>query len=213
MTDFEKLKEICRVACHERGACTAGYEALMHADSIGAILAVWRANWEDIYSSKFADVMVERISEVYRTAKAEMNAAGFWVNEDREQGMVIITNAPRPVTLGGTAKGYIFAKSEVRATDNAQVYCRTDGSEIVLTGHATANISGESTVHVRQWASARCVSCICYTSDAAEVIATGCDVVSDGHRHITAYGATKVMGLSHRGIELNQDSTFLQLTE
>ena len=210
MTDFEKLKEICRVACHERGACTAGYEALMHADSIGAILAVWRANWEDIYSSKFADVMVERIGEVYRTAKAEMNAAGFWVNEDREQGMVIITNAPRPVTLGGTAKGYIFAKSEVRATDNAQVYCRTDGSLITLNGHARANVSGACVLHVHQFASARCTACTCYAYDAAQVTMHQGTVISNGHRYIVAYNATKVYAPTYRGIETDDSSTILQ---
>ena len=211
MTDFEKLKEICRVACHERGACTAGYEALMHADSIGAILAVWKANWEDIFSSKFADVMVERISEVYRTAKAEMNAAGFWVNEDREQGMVIITNAPQLINLGGTAKGYVFAPSMVSATDNAQVFCRTDGSDIALHGHATGNISGRCTLNAYDFSTARCTACTCHTHGAAQITMHSGIVVSHGHRYIVAYQATKVYANTRRGIETDDSSTLLPL--
>lgn len=213
MTDFEQLKEICREACHERGACVAGFDALMHADSIGAILAVWRQNWEDIFGSKFADVMAANVVKVYATARKEFNSADFYVNEDSERGMVIITAAPQMIRLGGTAKGYVFAQSKVLATDNAQVYCRTDGSSITLYGHASANITGHSTVHAYEFSSVRCKGATCHSYQAAQVTATDGAVISYSHRRITAYGSAKVYANGHRGIELTPPAQLLPLTD
>ena len=109
METFDELKEICRRACHERNACKPGFEALMQADSIPAILAVWRQNWDDIFSSKFADVMAEHIAGVYATAGDEFRSARFYVNEPSERGIVIISGATEPIAVGGTAKAYIFS--------------------------------------------------------------------------------------------------------
>lgn len=213
MTDFEQLKEICRVACHERNACKPGFEALMQTESIGAILAVWRKNWDDIFASKFADVMVKNIVKVYTTAKAEFNAAEVFVNEPSERGLVIVCDAPQPIEVGGTAKAYIFAPSEVRATDNAQVYCRTAGSKITLRGHAYARIEDKGTsVDVYDFARAD-GAMRCDTHNAAEVVITAGTLRDYGHRRIAAYGGARIYSDATRGIELDDQSRQYPLNE
>jgi hypothetical protein len=193
MNEFERLKEICRVACHERGACRPGFEALMQADSIPAILAVWRHNWDDIFSSKFADVIVEHIAGVYATAGDEFRSARFFVNEPSERGIVIISGATEPIAVGGTAKAYIFSPAEVTATENAQVYCRTAGSRIILRGHSYAHVDSKDTcLEVREFASAS-GTMTCHTYNAAEVMIAGGTLIDHGHRRITASATATVI--------------------
>ena len=52
MDGFNDLKEICRMACHERQACTPDFEAMPLAENTVQMMQVWRQNWNDIYSSK-----------------------------------------------------------------------------------------------------------------------------------------------------------------
>lgn len=213
MTDFEKLKEICRVACHERNACKPGFEALMQAENIPQIMRVWRDNWDDIFKSKFSDVMVGNITKIYATAKDEFNASDVWVNEPSERGLVIISNATEPITVGGTARAYLFTAAEVTATDNAQVYCRTAGSKITLRGHAYCHCdSRETEVTVRNFAHAD-GQMRCTTYNAAEVVIQGGTLVDHGHRRIAAYGGTRVYSDATKGIELGGQSRRYPISE
>lgn len=137
MTAFEELKEICRVACHERNACEPGFKALMQTETVGQILAVWRENWQDIYQSKFSDVMAANIVKVYRRSRREFRRADVFVNESSERGLVIVCRPDGEIRVGGTAQCYVFGGSaSVVATDHAQVYCRTSGVKVTLRGHA-----------------------------------------------------------------------------
>ena len=81
MTPFHQLKEICTTACHTRHACAEGYRAMLATENISQLMAVWRANWEDIVESKYADIINDRLPSLYPTLRAEMNAAGIYVNE------------------------------------------------------------------------------------------------------------------------------------
>lgn len=206
MNDFENLKEICRQACHERNACKSGYEALLATENIGQLLQVWRMNWQDIFSSKFADVMVKNIAKVYATSKAEFNAADVYVNEPSERGLVIISGAEEPIMVGGTARAYIFSPATVTAIDNAQVYCRTAGSTIILRGHSHGGIDNvETHVEVREFASAN-GSMDCETWQAAEVSITYGKLKDNGHRRIIASGGAIVYSNAIKGIELSGEA-------
>lgn len=140
MTDFDRLKEVCRLACHERGACRTGFEALLRAETTAELMQVWRQNWQDIYQSRFSDVMADRIAEFSRCEelRREMRRADVFVNESSERGLVIVSGAESEVRVGGTAKCYVFGDAPVRivAADHAQVYCRNRQAEITLRGKA-----------------------------------------------------------------------------
>lgn len=201
MTDFEQLKEICRVACHERNACKEGFSALMQTESIVQIMQVWKANWDDVFRSRYSDIMVKRLVELSPSALDEMRKGGVFVNEDSEHGYVIISNPEKPVSVGGTARAYIFTPAEVTATDNAQVYCRTAGSKITLRGHAYCHCESRDTmVMVYNFAKAE-GQMECHTYNAAEVMIQGGTLCDHGHRRIAAYGDTKVYSDATKGIE------------
>lgn len=145
MTDFERLKEICRVACHERNACRPGFEALMRAETVGDILQVWRQNWQDIYQSKFADVMAGHIVEMGTRLRREFRRNDVFVNESSDRGLVIVCRPKQAVRVGGRAQCYVFGDSgTIEAADHAQVYCRNSGVRIVLRGYAYGRLEAGS---------------------------------------------------------------------
>ena len=200
MNNFEKLKEICRLACHERNACKEGFEALMQTETIPQIMQVWKNNWDDIFRSRYADIMVKKLTEVDKSMIAEFRKGGVYVNEDSTDGYVIISNPGKPISVGGTAKAYIFTPAKCTATGNAQVYCRTAGSNITLRGHAYCRCeSTETEVHVYNFAQAN-GAMKCYTHNAAEVNITAGTVHDYGHRRIHASAAAVVESNTTKGI-------------
>jgi len=80
MDGFNDLKEICRMACHERQACKPGFEAMLLAENTAQMMQVWRQNWNDIYSSKFADLMPQVVAGLSRQLIQEMRQADVFVN-------------------------------------------------------------------------------------------------------------------------------------
>lgn len=211
MDGFERLKEICRVACHERNACKPGFEALMKTESINGILNVWKANWQDIFDSKFADIMVANIVSVYQEMRSDFVLGGVFVNESTESGLLIVSDAKEKIFAGGSAKVYVFTPSEVEATDNAQVYCRAEGSRIVLRGHSYGYIdAGE--VEVRDFAHLQ-GSFTAHTYNASETVVKSGTVIDHGHRRIVAYGGSRVYSDATRNITLSEQSRQYPLNE
>lgn len=213
MDNFEQLKEICRQACHERNACKPGFEALMRAETIPQIMQVWKDNWEDIYRSRFCGIMIRNIVGVYADSREEFNAAGIYVNEPSEHGLVIVCNATEPVKVGGTARAYIFTPARVTATDNAQVYCRTAGSVISLHGHSSCRSEDRQTAVDAHDFSRADGEMQCRTYNASEVIITKGTLRDYGHRRIAAYGGVRVYSDTPRGIELRGQSRRYTLAE
>ena len=206
MTNFEKLKELCRQACHERNACKEGFADLMQAETIPQIMQVWKNNWDDVFRSRYADIMVRQLAVLDQSMLDEFRKGGVFVNEDSAEGYVIISNPEKPVSVGGTARAYIFTPAEVVAAGNAQVYCRTADSRITLRGHAYCRCDNVDTVvEVYNFAKADGMM-QCHTHNAAEVVITDGMLIDHGHRRIVASGNTVVYSDATKGITLSDQS-------
>lgn len=211
--NFEKLKEICRKACHERNACEQGFKALMNTETIPQIMQVWKDNWDDVFRSRYSDIMVHRLTELNPSAVEEMRKGGVYVNEDRDDGYVIVSNPDRTISVGGTARAYLFTAAEVTATDNAQVYCRTSGVKVTLRGHSYCHSEArDAEVTVYNFAHAE-GQMQCTTYNAAEVVIQGGTLVDHGHRRIAAYGGTRVYSDATKGIEIGGQARKFLLNE
>ena len=204
--NFEQLKEICRQACHERNACKPGFEALMQTESIPQIMQVWKDNWDDIFRSRYADIMVKKLTEVDKSMIAEFRKGGVYVNEDSTNGYVIISNPTLPINVGGDARAYIFTAADVTANDNAQVYCRTAGAKITLRGHSYCHCDNSDTiVEVYNFAKAD-GQMQCHTYNAAQVNISYGTLTDYGHRRIIASGGAVVYSNATKGIELSGEA-------
>lgn len=212
MTEFEKLKEICRVAAHERSACEQGFKALMETQSFADIMRVWRENWDDIYNSKYADIMAKKIVGVFAEAKDLFHASQVYVNEPAEMGLVIVSSPQQPIEVSGRAKAYLFTAAEVTARDNAQVYCRDKEAVVTLRDHAYGHFK-DGTARVYDFSEAKGVFRECHTYNAAEVMANGGKVVDHGHRRIAAYVDTSVYSDTTRNIEIGGQALLYPLSE
>lgn len=215
MTNFERLKEICRVACHKRNACKPGFEALMQTNSVAGILNVWRNNWHDVFESKYADIMANEITGIYADMRDDFNASNVFVNEPTDKGLLIVTASkevePSPITVSGQAKCYIFDSGSVIATDDAEVYCRDEKGRVVLTGHSQGFFTAGQ-VEIRNYAKAiGTFTGQCY--NAAYVILRGGTVIDHGHLGISAWNDSVVYSNTHKKIDLHGNARILPITE
>ena len=212
MTPFHQLKEICTTACHDRHACAEGYRAMLATENISQLMAVWRANWEDIVESKYADIINDRLPAAYPTLRKEMNAAGIYVNEcpnvAPEFVRVLVTDYNYIVDIYDYAKCYVLGNAIVRAWGHSQVYSdRCDQAIIELYDHAYGHV-GKGRVQARNfsqlWTAADAV-----LNGSVTCEAHGGTVKALSYRNLDAYGDTKVYATSERNITLYGNAKFV----
>ena len=216
MTPFHQLKDICTTACHTRHACAEGYRAMLATENISQLMAVWRANWEDIVESKYADIINVRLPSLYPTLRAEMNAAGIYVNECPRMApefvRVLVTDFDFIVDIYDYARCYVLGEASVRAWDHSQVYSdRCDEATIELYDHAYGHVG-------KGWVQARNSSQLWTAADAVLNGSVMCEayggtVKAHAYRKIDAYGDTRVYAAKERNIWLYGNATIHRLTK
>ena len=212
MTPFEILKDICNAACHDRHACAEGYRAMLATDNVCQLMAVWRANWEDIVESKYADIINDRLSGLYPTLRKEMNAAGIYVNECPKTApkfvLVLVTDYDYIVDINDYARCYVLGEATVRAWDHSQVYSdRCNEATIELYDHAYGHIS-------KGFVTANNASSLWTATDAVLQGSVTCEahggnIKALSYRKLNAYGDTKVHAQSERNITLYGNAHFI----
>lgn len=212
MTPFEILKTTCTKACHDRHACAEGYRAMLATENISQLMAVWRANWEDIVESKYADIINDSLPAAYRTLRKEMNAAGIYVNEcpkvAPEFVRVLVTDCDRIVDIYDYAKCYVLGEATVRAWGHSQVYSdRCDESIIELYDHAYGHV-GKGRVQARNFSQLR-TAADAVLNGSVTCEAHGGTVKALSYRKLEAYGDTKVYATSERNITLYGNAKFV----
>lgn len=205
MTPFEILKTTCTHACHERHACAKGYRAMLATENISQLMAVWRANWEDIVESKYADIINDRLPALYPTLCKEMNAAGIYVNECPKTApefvLVLVTDYDFIIDINDYARCYVLGEATVRSWDHSQVYSdRCDQAIIEIHDHAYGHVS-------KGWVEAHTAARLWTTADAVVNGSVTCEayggtVKALSYRKIEAYGDTKVFSKTDRNITL-----------
>ena len=216
MTPFEILKTTCTKACHDRHACAEGYRAMLATENISQLMAVWRANWEDIVESKYADIINDRLPSLYPTLRAEMNAAGIYVNECPKAApefvRVLVTDYDYIVEIHDYAKCYVLGNAIVRAWDHSQVYSdRCDKSIIELYDHAYGHV-GKGRVQAGNFSQLwTAVDAVLYGGVTCE--AHGGTVKAYAYRKLEASGDTQVYANSERNITLYENATIHRLTK
>ena len=215
MTPFEILKTTCTKACHDRHACAEGYRAMLATENISQLMAVWRANWEDIVESKYADIINERLPSLYPTLRQEMNAAGIYVNECPKKApeyvRVLVTDFDFTVDIYDYARCYVLGEATVRAWDHSQVYSdRCDKAIVELYDHAYGYVSKgfvQARNAARLWTAADAV-----LNGGVMCEAHGGTVKAISYRKIEASGDTQVYANSERNITLYENATIHRLT-
>lgn len=212
MTPFEMLKTACTPACHDRHACAEGYRAMLATENFSQLMAVWRANWEDIVESKYADIINDRLPALYPTLRKEMNAAGIYVNEcpktAPEYVLVIVTDYDHIVEINDYAKCYVLGKAYVRALDHAQVYSeKSKRAFIALYDYSYGHVSKGKTVafgRSRLWTSTNAS-----LNGSVTCEAHGGELRASSYLKIEAYGDTKVFSKTDRNITLYGNAKFV----
>ena len=189
---------------------------MLAAENISQLMAVWRANWEDIVESKYADIINDRLPSLYPTLKAEMNAAGIYVNECPKMApefvRVLVTDHDSIIDIYDYAKCYVLGEATVRAWGHSQVYSdRCDQAIIELYDHAYGHV-GKGRVQAGNFSQLwTAVDAVLYGGVTCE--AHGGTVKAYAYRKLEASGDTQVYANSERNITLYENATIHRLTK
>ena len=189
---------------------------MLAAENISQMMAVWRANWEDIVESKYADIINDSLPAAYRTLRKEMNAAGIYVNEcpnvAPEFVRVLVTDYNYIVDIYDYAKCYVLGNAIVRAWGHSQVYSvRCDKAIIALHDHSYGYVE-------KGWVSAINAAQLWTAADAVLNGSVTCEahggtVKAYAYRKLEASGDTKVYAASERNITLDGNATIHRLVK
>lgn len=195
---FMVLKSTCERACHERHACAKGYKQMLATTTVSQMMAVWRANWEDIVDSKFADILSAELPSLYPSLREEMNASGIFLNEcpdDADRAVrVLVTATDTPIRISGSAQAYILGVAHVVAHDHAQVYNTKYDAVVTLYDYSYGNIQSGK-VYAYDHSSLNC-SCDAILDGAVSCHAQGGTITAKRYRSLT-YPADSSCVLSH----------------
>ena len=116
---FDIFKDACTQACRDRQACAKGFKQMLNSNDVSEMMATWRDNWEDIVESKYADIIAEKLPDLYPAIKQDMNKAGIYLNECPENARkfvhVLVTggSSDPTLTIYGEAKAFILGERPV----------------------------------------------------------------------------------------------------
>ena len=118
---------------------------MLKTENISQMMAVWREYWEDISGGKYADIINDRLPSLYPTLRAEMNAAGIYVNEcpkvAPEYVRVLVTDTDSEVHVYDYAHAYVLGQAKVTAHGHSQVYNFKQDADITLTDRSYGYIA------------------------------------------------------------------------
>lgn len=208
---FFLLKDTCKKACQERNACVVGYKQMLSSDNINQMMATWRANWEDIVGSKYAEIIKEKLPAQYIQLKKQMNLAGVYLNDcpysANELTLVIITGSRVPICIHGKAQAYVLGEAEVLVYDHAQIYNKRSDAIITLNDYSYGDISAGK-VYAFGRSKIKC-SCEAVINGAVECYADGGVVNAYNYRNITARNNTIVYSPVVKNIRLMDNAKII----
>lgn len=211
---FSLLKDTCRQACHDRHACAEGYRQMLASENVSQMMATWRANWEDVVRSKYADIIAALLPAQYPSLRSEMNRAGIFFNEcppmAKKFARVLIASPGDVVHVYGHAEAYVLGPASVVAHDHSQVYNpATAGASITLLDYAYGNVAAGRVV--AQGRSRLVSSARATLQGHATCQATGGSVVALGYMRVDASGDARVYARNGQSIYLEGGATLQPL--
>lgn len=160
--NYEQFMQECKAACHERNACADGYQQLLRSQTVPEILLTVVHNWQDVWRSKYSDIVAKNVVRWFTGLEQEFHDAGFFINEETDKGIAVVARPDKVLHFSGRARVYIFDKAHVTACDHCEVYCRNAESEIELFDYAYGKIEAGK-VSARDWATVEShQECACY---------------------------------------------------
>ena len=189
--DYEQLMTETKMACHERQACRNGYEMLLRSKNVQEILLTAVKNWDDVWRSKYYDIVADNIERWFYGLEQEFHAAGIYVNEETNKGIAIVSRPDKILSYGGRAKVYVFAKAHIVASDHAEVYCRDENSVVELYDHAYGKID-DGLVMANDCSKVESKGkCICH--EQSKVYAMGGVLYDHGHSRLNIANGVEII--------------------
>lgn len=204
----EQFRSICKEILSQSGNCKESQDDLAAAKTIPEMVMVWRKYWHGILTEVPLQT-IAKLDHVYSEFKEEINAAGVFYNESRNDGFIIVGNCDNVVKIEDKAHAYVLGKAEVWAFGHSYIYANNPDATILLYDHSCGNIQN-STVHACDWSSLISNKAKAHCVDAVTVDLMGGTLTDNGHLLINAYNGSVVYSNLTKNIVLNGSSKIVK---
>lgn len=202
----EHFRQMCIDILAQSGNCADSQRAFGSAQTIAQVCKAWHTYWHGMLTEVPQQVSAA-FQEFYPDFKDELNAAGYYYNEDTPNGIVIVAGeaSDKPITLSRTHNAYIIGP--------AHVVLQGTASAIAMHPDCIVELHGSSRATVKEgYAIAAGTSWLTTHSDAecrersTVHIAAG-TLTDHGHRCIHAYSNAAVRSFTNQNINIHDNAT------
>lgn len=198
-----RFKQLCISILAQSGNCKESQHDFNGTHTISQMCSAWWKYWHGLIT-EVPQQVVKAFEDYYPDFKEEINAAGFYYNEDSPNGIVLVGNSNDVIHLSQSHRITILGK--------VYVHLHQSASALVLNPDCKIELHDNSRATVKQgYAIARDSSQLttfgnaeCY--NRAVVHITNGTLHDQGHQAIYAYGSATINSFTTRLITLCDNS-------
>ena len=198
-----RFKNLCISILAQSGNCKDSQHDFNNTHTIGQMCSAWWKYWHGLIT-EVPQQVVKAFEDFYPDFKDEINAAGFYYNEDSQNGIVLVGNSDKEISLSRSRRITVLGK--------AHVVLRQSASALVLNPDCKVELHDTSRATVKQGYAVALDYSQLTTFDNAEcfdqsvVHITNGTLQDNGHRAIYAYGSATINSFTTRLITLFDNS-------
>ena len=198
-----RFKQLCISILAQSGNCKESQHDFNDTHTISQMCSAWWKYWHGLIT-EVPQQVVKAFEDFYPDFKDEINAAGFYYNEDSPNGIVLVGNSNEDIHLSQSRRITVLGK--------AHVVLHQSASALVLNPDCKVELHDTSRATVKQgYAIAHDNSQLttfddaeCYNQSVVHI--TNGTLQDKGHRSIYAYGSATINSFTTRLITLCDNS-------
>lgn len=199
----QRFKELCIEILSQSGNCMESQHDFHETETIQQMCSAWWKYWHGLITEVPMQV-VRAFDTFYPDFKTEINAAGFYYNEDARNGIVLIGNSEKPIHLSESKRVTILGSTYVMLHRNASALALNPNCTVELFDGSIATIKeGYGVAHDHSHLTTLC-DARCFDSSIVHI--TNGTLLDYGHSLICAYGDATIKTFTNKLIQLYDKS-------
>lgn len=197
------FKKLCISILSQSGNCEASQHDFNDTHTISQMCSAWWKYWHGLIT-EVPQQVVKAFEDFYPDFKDEINAAGFYYNEDSPNGIVLVGNSNDVIHLSQSRRITVLGKAHVILHQSATALVLNPDCKVELRDNSRATVKqGYAIAHDYSQLTTFC-DAECYNNAVVHI--TNGTLHDNGHQAIYAYGSATINSFTTRLITLCDNS-------
>lgn len=198
-----RFKKLCISILAQSGNCKESQHDFNDTHTISQMCSAWWKYWHGLIT-EVPQQVVKAFEDFYPDFKDEINAAGFYYNEDSPNGIVLVGNSNNVIHLSQSHRITVLGKAHVVLHLSATALVLNPDCKVDLHDTSRATVKqGYAIAHDYSQLTTFC-DAECYNQSVVHI--TNSTLNDKGHRAIYAYGSATINSFTTRLITLYDNS-------